>query len=174
MKNNWYQQARELIESEYGDDWELFADLLAATSPRKQVKANWRLAVRIFDSHIAGEVDYSGTLPCHRPNINRALNGEELSGRKVRAFAANLRGDLDVCTIDVWMGRYFGYETITKAAYDAIEETVKMMAKREGCKPAEMQAEIWCRAIQAEGRTPKSFLAAIDHQYKLFEEVTNA
>ena len=172
--NNWYAKCTAEIKRIYGDDWKLFADLLAATSPRKSVKANWRLAVQVYDSHIAGEVDYSGTLPCHRPNINRALNGEELSGRKVRAFAANLKGDLDVCTIDIWIMRYFGFDKLTDKTYSFIESVIKMMAAASHMRPAEMQSMLWCDTIREHGRTPKSFLCAVDHQYKLFEEVTNA
>jgi hypothetical protein len=35
--NNWYQKCTVGIKKRYGGDWELFVDLLAATSPRKQV-----------------------------------------------------------------------------------------------------------------------------------------
>jgi len=40
MFNTWYSRVREEIKSQYGDDWELFANLLAATSPGKQRQLN--------------------------------------------------------------------------------------------------------------------------------------
>lgn len=48
---NWYSEAHDLIVREYGDDADFFAKLLAATSPRKQVKANWRLADKIYKAY---------------------------------------------------------------------------------------------------------------------------
>ena len=161
---NWYSKCRAEIEKRYGEDADLFCNLLAATSPRKQVTANWRLAERIYKSYKAGALDLEGTLPAHRGNIRRAIAGEELSGRKVRAFAANLCGDMDVVTVDVWIMRYFGFEKLTDAIYNFIEKLIKQMAAVYHMKPAEVQAEIWCDIIRENGRTPKSYLAAIDHQ----------
>lgn len=34
----WYADATKLIQELYGDNWRLFVDVLAATSPRQQVK----------------------------------------------------------------------------------------------------------------------------------------
>lgn len=175
--NNWYQNARAEIVKLYGDDADLFCDLLAATSPRKSVKANWKLAVRIYRDYkrngpafCAEPETQPGVMPCHYKNIFRALNGEELSGRKVRAFAANLRGDLNVCTIDIWIMRYFGFDKLTDKTYSFIESVIKMMAATCGAKPAELQAELWCQIILEHGRTPKSYLAAIDRQGRLWNE----
>jgi hypothetical protein len=175
---NWYAKCRTEIEKLYGEDADLFCDLLAATSPRKQVKANWKLATLIYTEVVAGtEIcgrrwsklkNIPGIMPCHRNNIRAALVGEPLSGRKVRAFAANLKGDLSQVTVDVWIGRAYGHEKITEAVYDFIEAEIKYCASLLGMKPAEFQAELWCRQIRAAGKTPKSFLAAIDYQMKLF------
>ena len=169
MSKNWYTKCRAEIEKQFGDDADLFCHLLAATSPRKQVTANWRLAERIYKSHKAGALDLSGTLPAHRPNVMRAIAGEELSGRKVSAFAANLCGDLDVVTVDVWVGRYFGFDKITDKVYSFIEKLIKQMAAVHHMKPAEMQAELWHDIIREHGKTPRSFLAAVDNQMLLWE-----
>jgi len=166
---NWYTKCRTEIEKRYGDDADLFCHLLAVTSPRKQVTANWRLAERIYKSYKAGALDLTGTLPAHRGNVMRALAGEELSGRKVRAFAANLCGDLNVVTVDVWIMRYFGFEKLTDAIYSFIEKLIKQMAAVYHMKPAEMQAELWYDIIRESGKTPKSFLCAINNQLTFWE-----
>ena len=166
---NWYAKCRTEIEKRYGDDAVLFSNILAATSPRKQVTANWRLAERIYKSHKAGALDLAGTLPAHRPNVMRAIAGEELSGRKVKAFAANLCGDLDVVAIDVWMMKWAGFEKLTDKIYIFIEKLIKQMAAVYHMKAAEMQAEIWCQIIREHGRTPKSYLAAIDRQGRFWD-----
>jgi len=166
---NWYTKCRAEIEKRYGNDADLFCNLLAATSPRKQVKANWRLAERIYKSYKVGNVDLSGTLPAHRNNIMHALAGEELSGRKVIAFAKNLCGNLDVVTVDIWIMRYFGFDKLTDTIYSFIENIIKQMAAVYHMRPAEMQAELWCDIIRETGRTPKLFLAAIDNQLTFWE-----
>jgi hypothetical protein len=109
-------------------------------------------------------------MPCHYKNIFRALNGEPLSGRKVRAFAANLKGDLHEVTIDIWTARFFGYERVTNKVYDKCEASIRCAAILHEVKPAEMQAQIWCHAIIVAGKKPKSYLAAIDNQLKLWED----
>jgi hypothetical protein len=156
---NWYKKCRAKIEQLYGNDADLFCNLLAACSPRRHVKTNWKMAVNIYKHR-----DYTGCMPCHFANIKRALAGKELSGRKVRAFAANLKGDLNKVTVDVWVARFFGFDKVTDKIYSMVESIIRAAAAYEGLKPAEMQAQIWCEAMQAEGRTPISFLAAIDNQ----------
>ena len=160
---NWYAKCRAEIEKLYGDDADLFCDLLAATSPRKHVKANWKLADYVYKTR-----DTSRCLPAHKKNIERAFSGEPLSGRKVRAFAANLKGDLTKVTVDVWICRYFGVEKLNSRLYDVIETIIKVNAIVEDKEPAELQAEIWCEALEEAGRKPISFISAIDYQLKLF------
>ena len=55
----WYTDCRTAIILKYGDDADLFCDILAATSPRKQVKANWNLAERVFNAAIEGKPIYN-------------------------------------------------------------------------------------------------------------------
>ncbi|KKN77860.1 hypothetical protein LCGC14_0355970 [marine sediment metagenome] len=175
MSRNWYQQAKVEIKFQFGDDWELFVDLLAATSPRKHVRANWNLARRVYDKYktdsFAFCAELPGVLPTHRPNIFRALNGEPLSGRKVRAFAANLKGDLSQVCVDVWMLRYFNFDDRpTERTYQAVVAAVKEAARIVGWEPAEMQASLWCQSLRNAGREPKSFLGAAyaDRQMLMF------
>jgi hypothetical protein len=157
---NWYVKSRELIEERYGDDADLFCDILAATSPRKQVRANWNLAVRVYNQYKKdGTYSTTGMMPAHILNTERALKGEPLHGYKVPAFAANLKGDLDRVTIDVWVMMYFGLTQgrIRRAEYFRMEAALQKMARRRGLRPAEHQAKIWCEAVERAGRTPISY-----------------
>jgi hypothetical protein len=161
--STWYQDSRQLIEHLYDEDADMFCDLLAATSPRKQVKANWNLAVRIYDEvKNTGTYNTRGMMRCHVMNVDRALNGEPLHGYKVPAFAANLRGDLERVTIDVWVMVYYGLKQgqIRRKEYYRMEKAIQMLARRRGYKPAEYQAMIWCKAVTMAGRTPYSYVDA--------------
>ncbi len=156
----WYSESRKTIETIFGDDADLFCDLLAATSPRKQVKANWNLACDIYERYKHdGHIDCSGVMGTMIPNVLKALYREPLSGYKVPAFAANLKGDMNRVTIDIWTLRYFGLqqERIRRKEYYRLEVAIQKMARRRGMKPAEYQAKIWCIAVTRAGRTPVSY-----------------
>jgi len=182
---NWYKECGDSIRAEFGADSELFIDLLAATSPRKQVSANWRLAMRIYHVYRTGiwrenwEVSdggygnlLAGTLPAHRKNILRALKREPLSGNKVRAFAANLKGNLDEVTIDVWVCRYYGWDdkkSMTDKVYAKRADIIRQYANANSMKPAEYQALIWYLAIHKAGKKPQSYLSVKHRHQRCFE-----
>lgn len=143
---NWYSEINDYIVKTY-DDPALFANLLAATSPRKRVKDNWILANRIYREFRSGK-PYSrqGLMPCHTGNIERALSGQPLSGNKVRSFADNLCGNFDSVTIDVWILRYFGYDenkAISDKMYAKISGKIRRIANKSGHTPAAIQAILW-------------------------------
>jgi hypothetical protein len=196
---NWYQECGDSIRAEFGADSELFIDLLAATSPRKQVSANWRLAMRIY--HVWNDIDcidrqvilsgrsnfvpvymevinerkanlFKGVMKSHKPNVIRALKREPLSGNKVRAFAANLKGNLDEVTIDVWVCRYFGWDekkSMADKVYAERAAHIKVCAAIYGLKPAEYQAVIWYKAIHKAGKKPQSYLS-VKHRHQMYFE----
>jgi len=181
---NWYKDCSDSIRAEFGTDADLFIDLLAATSPRKQISANWRLAMRIYHVwktqynwvwKISGIFPSSdnlmqGTLPAHRPNIIRALCRQPLQGNKVRAFAANLKGDYEQVTIDVWMCRYFNHKgTLSDKQYKEYADSIRHTAKAAKYKPAEWQAIIWHKMIEQSGKKPRSYLNAKDRNQMFFE-----
>jgi len=156
----WYTESRATIEKLFGDDADLFCDLLAATSPRKQVKANWRVALRVYNAYKAGtEIPRTGLMPAHTQNVMRALRGHELSGPKVSAFAANLKGDHSRVTIDVWVLRYFkiGKKRITAKQYIELEKKIQRLARRHKLSPAAYQAKIWRESMRRAGRKPISY-----------------
>ncbi len=157
---NWYIDSRQVIEELYGDDADMFCDILAATSPRKQVKANWNISQNIYERYKHdGYIDNRGVMSPFMPNVLRALYGEPLSGYKVPAFAANLKGDMNRVCIDTWTLRYFGItlRDIRRKEYYRLEAAIQKMARQRGMKPAEYQAVIWCIAVTRAGRVPVSY-----------------
>lgn len=149
---DWYTIARHNINMVYQYP-KLFVDLLAATSPRKQVKANLRLANKFYNGVLHGySIEYilnnfniSGVLPNHIPNIKRAIAGKILSGEKIKSFAENLKGNMYAVTIDIWVLRYLriNRDTLTPKQYNDIAKRIKRNAKYHGLLPAEYQAVIW-------------------------------
>jgi len=111
-----------------------------------------------------------GTLPNHQLNIIRALQRQPLSGNKVTAFAANLKGDYEQVTLDVWMCRHYGYpQILSDKKYAELAAIVKTEAAAAGLHPAEYQAVIWHETIRAYGKKPRSYLGVRDRHQKYFE-----
>jgi hypothetical protein len=145
---DFYKEALSLFAERYAPAQDLFIDLFAATSPRKSLKANFRLADRCFMAIINGEnpLSLKGLLGAHKPNILRAINGQPLNGLKVSRFAQNLKGNLRPVTIDVWQKRYMGFSdtlALTPKRYKKLESLAQKSAKRHNLEPAEYQAVCW-------------------------------
>lgn len=164
----WYSDATALIRQLYGEHWTLFVDVLAATSPRVAVKKNWKLAVSILSAYIdrakrpAKLGDILGRLlPSHLINTIRALQGRPIKGPKVSRFAANLKGDLSVVTIDMWICRAYGIETerLTACVYEQLEQKIIKEAIAANAQPANYQALIWSCVRRLDGKRTKSFVS---------------
>lgn len=167
----WYQDATKLIQQLYADDWRLFVDLLASTSPRRQVKANWRIADAILKSYRDREAKPKAfgdllaspqVLPAHLNNVIRSLQRRPIQGQKVWRFAENLKGNLDVVTIDVWICRAYGVDhktELTPAVYKRLEKRIASDAKRTNATPAGYQAVLWYAIRREHGLRAKSFVS---------------
>ena len=159
----WYAEASEYIAEHY-EYPRLFACLLAATSPRVSVARNWRVANMIYNKWTTGQgLDLSQSMRTHRPNIKRAIRNEPLSGPKVSAFAANLTGDFQAVTIDVWVLRYYGLSgSITGKRYAELADRIRREAREHGYQPAEFQAIIWTIIRKQYGLGYRSFMSVAD------------
>ena len=160
---NWYARQTRFLKRRFGKDWKLVAGLLAATSPRVKLGVSWDWSMAIYDAVIEErEPDLSTLFPCHKANVKRVLNGQELSGDKVRRFYLNLIGDLEVVTIDTWMIKLWKIDCGTHgspwpAMYRRLERVFQRWAGSKGMKPANAQAILWNYIRKKEGRKPVSF-----------------
>jgi hypothetical protein len=164
----WYGDTTKLIRELYGENWRLFAGFLASTSPRTQLKKNWRLADRIISAYIArgddankfGDV-LATLMPSHLPNVIRTLQSRPLSGPKVYRFHKNLCGDLSGVTIDMWICIAYGIDPkqLTPRLYKRLEKKMIRDAATNGHKPANWQAVIWYAARRHAGKLEKSFVS---------------
>ena len=164
----WYSDATKLIKELYGENWQLFIDILAATSPRQSVKRNWRQSDKILAAYIDREnrPDRFGDIlgrcmPTHLNNIIRALQKRPISGPKVSRFAENLKGNLDVVTIDVWICKAYRLEQkqLTESVYNRLEQKMQGDAKRQDIAPANWQAVLWFAVRRNAGKRVKSFVS---------------
>ncbi len=100
----------------------------------------------------------SGQAPgCLSANVGRARRAlssaaplDTLQGPKTRAFAANILGDRDAVTVDVWAARVAlgdrpDLDQVLRRAgmYDALAHCYRLAARRVGVDPVTMQATTW-------------------------------
>ncbi len=176
MSKNWYIDNQEFLQHIFGDDADLIAALLAATSPQMSVAASWTVAVKVYHQYKAGKnIDFTKFRSCHKSNIARALSGEPLSGNKVRAFYQNLIGNLQAVTIDTWMLRLFKWfdrgtvRIPTNRQYEKLAKCFAKLANQNGYEPAEFQAILWSHYRGKQGYKPTSYSkVGIDKRQLLF------
>lgn len=176
---NWYIDAKRFIEEIFGNDADLFTALLVATSPQVTVQINWNLACKIYQQFKTGqEPDLISCMRNHKANVKRVLAGELLQGNKVKAFYANLRGDLSEVTIDGWMLKLFGWAdrhtsvTPSNNQYRKLARAFRSVAKNNGYEPAEFQAILWVKFRTQNGYEPVSILSVgADKRQYTFEDL---
>ena len=147
---DWYEISSKDIER-YSRRLELsadfVADIVAILSPRIQVSRNARIAHQFITTDST-----AGIMKNRIDAIDyyRRTGKVSQSGQKVRNFSANLRGNFDLVTIDVWMSRAFGvdYEGVNSpaksdAVYARMAGRITRLASRFGVSPASFQACIW-------------------------------
>ncbi len=139
----WYKECQETIEEMFGDYAPLFKDFLAATSPMKPVGVNVSEALKAMDQWFRGQ-EFEGFMPSVVTNLERALRGEDLSGKKVRPFQRALHGDPEGIAIDRHMAQLmFNRNSPTDRQIRLAQKRCRQVANELGWTPAEAQAALW-------------------------------
>lgn len=152
----WYPYASQTLAT-IAPDWttEQRAAVCAILSPRVTWRENIIGFTRIYKAAALANRIPPVTAGLNR-NIAKAhkvalgeLDTTAVSGPKVSCFYANLSGDLQRVTLDVWAGRAAGLtesETdrgIRGKRYDYLERAYVRVAQSLGFEPAELQAICW-------------------------------
>jgi hypothetical protein len=178
-----------------GKDFNLFTDLIAATSPRSNVKTNVRNASNYYKMIKSGEeypqpmrVGNNWTLdgPMEEPfghiaqglhglNVKNILEGtwDPLQNPKPLSFSANIAGNQRPVTIDTHNVRMWGLRDkqgrevdSPKGAYGFMEPLQQELAAKKGLSPAQYQASGW---IGAGGET--GLASSADPLLRVFENL---
>ena len=145
----WFEESRQLVSDIFGEDFDLFCRLLAATSPLTDVITNVSHALKVYRGiKLDHFISRSGLMHTHFVSVCKFLNGGT-PGRKIWSLFQNMIGNEQPVTVDRWMVRYFGFDglkSVSTELYDVCEARVVVMAGERGIPPAQMQAEIWTEA----------------------------
>ncbi|HUW67262.1 MAG TPA: hypothetical protein VMW20_04350, partial [Candidatus Nanoarchaeia archaeon] len=103
----WYDATHDELVRIFGEDAEVFAKIVAATSVNATPKANVTKAIKEYSNYKMGR-PIQETMAAIRDNLQRIRDGEEIKGPKIRPFADAIMGDENAVVIDSWMWRIFG------------------------------------------------------------------
>lgn len=146
----WYADAGDLATSlaVYVDgDRDKAAAVISALSPR----TSWARNVATATAMLQSGPSAARKLGAMRGNVDVAIRAKRngtsaLNGPKTRRFAANILGDREAVTIDVWAARVAGVTELQLGrvgVYDDLEHAYRLAAGRRGVDPATMQAVTW-------------------------------
>lgn len=152
----WYHDAQVFALEQakaFDFDVELVATVIAHLSPRLHWSRNKKQATAMLAGEPLVGTMGSGIKNCTRA-FNASANGDSplatLNGPKVKAFAANILGDQDKVTVDVWcakaaLGKDAPYELLLgrKGVYDALAHCYRIAAAKRGVSPSTCQAVTW-------------------------------
>lgn len=129
------------------------AGVIAALSPRVQWRPNLDGAAAIIAAAARGDSEppIVAGLPDNRAKAWKIASGADpnviLGGPKVRAFFANITGDHDAVTVDVWAARAAegcrDDRAPTGKRYARIADAYRAAAVKRGVSPRECQAAVW-------------------------------
>lgn len=156
----WYGEAREAalqLAGQAGSTLDTAAAVIAHMSPRTTWSRNVAGAVALM---LTG--DAPGCIGANVARAQAAIDSPDplstINGPKTRAFAANILGDTDAVTVDVWALRIAcGSPTVDekilsrKGGYATIADAYREAAALVGVSPATMQAATWI--VARNGRT---------------------
>ena len=141
--SGWYERNGALVRAAWPTDPILAAQVAAALSPA----VRWELVLERLPDVLAGR-PVRGFPRRSLVLAARLIEGHPLDGPgagcKVRAFAANLAGNLTPVTVDRHAARAVGFERVnTPLQFHALATAYRSVAEGAGLPPAAYQAFIW-------------------------------
>lgn len=155
---DWYARAFEGARALLPNDPTRAAGVIAALSPRCHWRTNLVWAASVIEAAETGSECPAVHMRAMRAQAWRIANGEHpldvLNGPKVRAFFANITGDLERVTVDVWAARAAEGDTVPKdrhgvdiapsgRRYALLERAYQEAAKVLDISPRACQAAVW-------------------------------
>ena len=149
----WYEEAGDLateLGARTGYGRLVAAAVIAHLSPRTTWTRNVDGAIHLLESH--GEHVFPGLIGRNVENAQRVLSdgyddpADSFTGPKTARFYANIIGDREAVTVDVWAARVAGVDEDKLAltgVYDALEHAYRLAVRRRSVAPATMQATTW-------------------------------
>lgn len=150
LGEDWYAEGLEMAHAVGNGDVVLGAAVIAILSPRRPWRANVALA---FAWARGEEVRTMGDQQRKLARIGTDALDDIVGGPKVRSFWANLCGDSNAVTVDIWALRAaLASDEVTDddygklasgGRYEACAEAYRRVARKYGEAPSTTQAIVW-------------------------------
>ena len=150
----WYGRAESTIAGlaqTYGISRDAAAGVVAVLSPRSRWQTNLEWAESVLRAAQSGAECPAVSMGANRSKAWSIANGADpesvVSGPKVTAFWANLRGDDTYVTVDVWAARAAGVDKdgakLNRSEMAELQAAYRQAAERRGIPVAHLQAVVW-------------------------------
>lgn len=158
LGRDWYPAARRIVDALA--DWsgmapDRLAAMVAALSPRNPWRWNVQDAAAFAVAIMAnGEMPTATTFGQNRRTAWAFGHGDadwKSAAPKVRSFVANIMGDTNAVTVDVWAIRVATRGTVSavrKSQYETVAEAYRTVAAEVGMTPRDLQAVVWTMAVR--------------------------
>ncbi len=174
------------ITQAFGDDADLFIQLVAATSKGNSVDGGLTQAINVYKKWKGGQSVNTiitavgkGSVGLAKNEVNAILTGQRWDGEKIANFREALQLNNDAVVVDRWMMRAFGSQKIAPNAkeYKEIARLIRREAAEIGVTPIEYQAAVWTgikRKMEGAGTKVEEFNTTVrkklaNYQLDLFE-----
>ncbi len=144
----WYDDTWRELQGLVGEDADMLARFLAATSAGRSSESNVTLALRAYGNWKLGQDVAQGQIRSHRMQLLRAVRNETFGDLKVQNFYRALKGDKDAVVIDRWMSQVLGFknDALKPEQYRFATEVIKDLARDADVTPRQFQAALWAAA----------------------------
>lgn len=140
---DWFNRHEETIAEQFGDDADLFKQLLAATSQAATVPSNVSLALKAYRQLYSGE-DFKGYLPAVVGNLERIRIDELVRGPKISQYDRANGGDPTGVAVDRHIAELM-FNTLrpNKTQISAAHRRINQVAELLGWEPRQVQSVLW-------------------------------
>lgn len=152
---NWYANAKRDIAAAaiiLDTDPDVFAQIMAVTSPRVSVTRNVKYAIMLSINPFRKP---RGMLSVSWASYIHWLDTGEIRGQKTEPFSRALKGDHTAIPLDVWMCKALDIDQLSlrrQAVFTLATQRVAAVADYLGWWNCEAQAAIWATAVRNAGR----------------------
>lgn len=140
---DWYERHEAVLAEHFGNDADLFGQLLAATSQASNVYANVALALKAYRQYYANK-PFDGYLPGVQKNLERIRLRQSVAGPKIVGYLKANEGDPDGIAVDRHIARVmFNTDKPNLTQIKAAKLRIILIADRLGWEPRQVQSALW-------------------------------
>jgi hypothetical protein len=148
---DWYNKTGPWLRKTFGEDHEMVARFIAATSTAKATDANATLALKAYGQWKLG-LPFDGYDKNIQQSLTKATRGEVFGNGKVQGYLGALLGDPKAVAFDRWWMRAIGFKeagnatgksALTSRQYDLFKYITEDLAAQKDMTPREFQAAVW-------------------------------